>query len=257
MTSSNVYKDCSKVLLLISLIIGFTNAILPKSIEVCSRNDEDIEKCIVNSVMKLQPLLASGKLDDGYEVPAIEPFRYDDFIIEHGPNFRVEIRNLESYNGSNFSIEKFKFNIDKLTFDFIISVPKIRLTAKYKLKVKLTVLDIAGNGDMESTVKNSKVRMKLYGKLIDNSDGTKTMIFEKANVRIIPGESKIFLKNLFNGDPTLGKVGNDLINENQDLFLNDIVPVLEKQFSEIFKKVANDVIGRATVDEILPDKPVN
>lgn len=34
-------------------------------------------------------------------------------------------------------IEKFRVNLEKLTFDFIVSIPNIKLTAKYKLRVKV------------------------------------------------------------------------------------------------------------------------
>lgn len=58
------------------------------------------------------------------------------------------------------------------------------------------------------------------------------------------------------GDPTLEAVGNQLINENQDLFIDLILPVMEKQFEKLFKDVANGVVGKSNLDELFPVEPV-
>lgn len=55
------------------------------------------------------------------------------------------------------------------------------------------------------------------------------------------------------GDPTLGRIGNQVINENQELLYDDLIPVIEKQFAEVFQDVANQIIGDATFDELFPD----
>ena len=47
------------------------------TIHVCSRNDPDLPKCILNSVAHLQPRLASGRLSDDFIIPALEPLILD------------------------------------------------------------------------------------------------------------------------------------------------------------------------------------
>lgn len=49
------------------------------------------------------------------------------------------------------------------------------------------------------------------------------------------------------------QVGNDLINNNIDLFLSEIVPGLEKNLAVIFKDITNDVMARGTFDEFFPE----
>ena len=49
------------------------------------------------------------------------------------------------------------------------------------------------------------------------------------------------------------QVGNDLINNNIDLFLSEIVPGLEKNLAVIFKDITNDVMSRGTFDEFFPE----
>lgn len=43
------------------------------------------------------------------------------------------------------------------------------------------------------------------------------------------------------------------MNENQDIFFEFIVPVMEKQFAKLFKDVGDAIVEKATVDELFPD----
>lgn len=79
------------------------------------------------------------------------------------------------------------------------------------------------------------------------------MQFEKIQLKILVGKSKIELKNLFDNNPTLGRIGNGFINENTESFVSEIIPSLEKNLSEIFTKAANDIIANASFDEIFPN----
>jgi len=54
----------------------------------------------------------------------------------------------------------------------------------------------------------------------------------------------------------LGKIGNQFINDNSDLFLQQIIPGLEKNLADIFTNTANDIVENASFDEMFPDKPV-
>jgi hypothetical protein len=51
-------------------------------------------------------------------------------------------------------------------------------------------------------------------------NGETYLKFEPFNIKIQIGKNKLTLNNLFNGDPSLGKIGNQFINENSDLFLS-------------------------------------
>lgn len=46
----------------------------------------------------------------------------------------------------------FRVNIDKLTFDFNIYLPKLSFRGKYDLKIRLLLLNIAGVGDLKGVL---------------------------------------------------------------------------------------------------------
>lgn len=66
------------------------------------------------------------------------------------------------------------------------------------------------------------------------------------------GEKKVRLENLFNNDPVLGQVGNQIINENLGFFTNEIIPGLEKGLSKKFTDIANSLLSSTTYDEMFP-----
>lgn len=63
----------------------------------------------------------------------------------------------------------------------------------------------------------------------------------------------IFYLIFLAGDPSLGKIGNQFINENSELFLSEIIPGLENNLAEIFTSTANDIVANASYDEMFPD----
>lgn len=65
---------------------------------------------------------------------------------------------------------------------------------------------------------------------------------------------KLF-QNSFEGDPTLGQIGNRFINENSELFLSEIIPGLENNLAAIFTSTANEIVSKASYDEMFPNTP--
>lgn len=79
------------------------------------------------------------------------------------------------------------------------------------------------------------------------------MKFDKLTLKVTVGGAKFRLENLFNGDRTLGEIGNTVINDNSKLFLEELIPGFEKSLSKTFLEIANDVLDNVTYDEMFPD----
>lgn len=68
------------------------------------------------------------------------------------------------------------------------------------------------------------------------------------------GSAHFHLGNLFNGDPNLGPIGNQFINENSKLFVDEMIPGFEKNLAKTFLDITNVVLKDVTYDEMFPDK---
>lgn len=95
--------------------------------------------------------------------------------------------------------------------------------------------------------------MKARAREVMMPNGIKAVQFDRLNVKIQIDDSKMHLDNLFNGDPVLGQVGNNFINENSALFLAEIIPGMEKSLSKTFTEVANSILSTTTYDDMFPE----
>lgn len=107
---------------------------------------------------------------------------------------------------------------------------------------------------MDGSFENARARVKMRSTKYQK-DGETYIKFEKFNLKIQIGKNRLNLKNLFNGDPNLGAIGNQFINENSELFLGEIIPGLEKNLAEIFTTTANEIVASASFDDMFPDIP--
>lgn len=239
--------------LLIGAILRIDSVLgaLPSSIQVCRRSNPEINKCIVDSVNALRPLLASGKISNDFSIPPLEPLALATVNMDRGSEFKATFSDLLVTGPSKFQIDNLKVNLEKLTFDFNIYLPKLSFHGKYDLKIKLLLLNIAGTGDLKGVLEHSRARVKLYNERY-NKDGQQYMRVKRLVVKIQIEKGQFDMKDLFNGDKVLSQVGNQFINDNSRLFLDELTPGLERSLSETFKNTANEILQLATMDDIFP-----
>ncbi|KAH8254158.1 hypothetical protein KR032_008744 [Drosophila birchii] len=224
---------------------------LPSTIKPCARDDPQLERCIVKAVYNLRPLLIHGNLGDGYTTPPLEPLALDNIELGRSSQFQAVFTDLEATGGSNFIIDRLIAKPLDISYDLWITLPRIDFRGRYSMHLNLLLLDIKGRGNMQGYCENAKASVKMRGTryLRNGQDYVK---FTKMTMRIEFKDFKLNLENLFNGDRILGDVGNALINNNQDLYLNEIVPGLEHGLSKKFLDVANEILATATFDEMFP-----
>ncbi|XP_002138587.4 protein takeout [Drosophila pseudoobscura] len=242
----------SLLLLLMSLAMcPWTGAKLPSSIKPCARDDPQLERCIINAVYQIKPRLMHGDLGDGYKTPPLEPLSLDNIELGQSSQFQAVFTHLEASGGSNFIIDRLIAKPAQISYDLWITLPRIDFKGKYSMHLNLLLLDIKGRGNMHGYAENAKAFVKMRGTRYLR-DGQEYVKFTKMTMRIQFKDFKLNLENLFNGDRILGEVGNTLINSNQELYLNEIIPGLERGLSKKFLDVANEILDTATFDEMFP-----
>lgn len=108
----------------------------------------------------------------------------------------------------------------------------------------------AHDGSFLFSLANYEAQAIMKGDLI-TKDGDEYLKFEKMKMRINLGKAHLHLGNLFRGS-SLGSVSNDIINQNSELFLNEIRPSLEHSLSEKFTEIANKITLKFTYNELFP-----
>lgn len=104
-----------------------------------------------------------------------------------------------------------------------------------------------------SGTENCRANVRLNGRTVDR-DGQQYVKFDSLTMKVIVGNARFQLENLFNGDPVLGQLGNQFINENSKLFVDEMIPGFEKNLAKTFLDIVNVVLKDVTFDEMFPDK---
>ncbi|XP_055639883.1 uncharacterized protein LOC129777561 [Toxorhynchites rutilus septentrionalis] len=243
-------KLITSVIILV-VLAEVTNGALPSILKLCSRNDPELEKCMIDAVNYIRPNLANGDFGPDFEVPKLEPLYIEQIKIQRGQDLQAMFTNVDVHGTSKFKIERFKADPSNISFDIVVTLPKLNFTGKYSLKMKLLLLSLQGKGDIKGVLTNTRgaIRVRGYTESVDGKDYVR---FHRLGLRMKIENGSFQLDNLFNGDPVLGQIGNQVINENSGLFIDEIIPGLEKNLSRIFTEIINNLLKTATLDEMFP-----
>jgi Haemolymph juvenile hormone binding protein (JHBP) len=127
---------------------------LAPSFKLCPRASPNLAQCVKESIEILRPRLKDGDFGGGFVISPLEPLSIDDINIRRGDGFYVNLSNLRAVGAMNFKIEKLRINIDNFKVDAIVTVPRIEAYGQYKLNMLLGVLNLNGQGSMQSVLGN-------------------------------------------------------------------------------------------------------
>lgn len=237
--------------LMIVLIAGAQSAQLPDYIKVCSRNDPKISECIKNTVHNMRPYLKDGIKE--LNVPAMEPLFIGDLIILDGGSAGINAKalDLNIYGASNFEIKKLKASDNGLRFDFELNLPRLQGEGAYDLNGQILTLPIRGNGPFKGNFTNFYAFVKIVFDF-KNMNGMEYLTIKELDVKIRTGKGRIRLENLFNGDKTLGDVVNETINQNFEVFTNELIQPIERALEKKFIAIARKILENYTYNELFP-----
>lgn len=210
-------------------------------------------KCVKESIEILRPRLKDGNLGEGFQIEGLEPITIEDIEIKRNQGFYVFLSNLRAYGAINFKIDKLRINVEKFKVDVLVDVPKIEAFGKYKLQMALGVLNLKGEGNMKANIGKKKLVIWVLSivKVINFSptdniklkisfagpryikDGEEYVKVDKTEVPVKIVDLKLNFENLFPNDKNLNEVGNQLVNDNIDMFISDVEPALQRSLGEI------------------------
>ncbi|XP_058453614.1 putative beta-carotene-binding protein [Malaya genurostris] len=238
------------VLLRIESSFGTLPSILPTT---CSRSDPNFERCVKGVVELIRPNIASGNYGPGQpKAPALEPIFIDKMLIDNGPSFRAKMSNVTIKGAGGFLIGRISLNLAEKAFNVSVKLPSMVVDGKYTLDMQLLLLRITGQGDFNLRLDDTLCNLKLKYFFTRGADGKESVQFQPIQVRLKFVKGRFNLQNLFNGDPTLGQVGNNVINEDPLVLLEEVRPAFEQSLGKIFTAIANSAISGASELELLP-----
>jgi len=105
--------------------------------------------------------------------------------------------------------------------------------------VILHIIDFSGT---------AKVQAEKY---IDK-DGMQKIRIKNFKLKFSVGKGTLKLENLFGGEKALGDAVNNAINNNFDLFLKELMPIVEKGLSDAFQDIADNIVQQFSYEQLFP-----
>lgn len=220
-------------------------------LEICGRDDANLGECIMKVVDKIRPNIANGDYGGGRTAPKLDPFSIEKVDIDHGPSFRAKMRNVTIVGLSKFVLKKIRPDLPNKRFLISATVPTCFVRGKYELNMNILLLKINGKGDFNLTLDNTLVNMMVQY-YIEPKGGKNYFKFRPVELKIKFDKAQFYLKNLFGGDPSLEAIGNQAINANPHLLLDEVKPAMKDKLQESLTYISNSVVEGAEEDELLP-----
>ncbi|XP_077289809.1 circadian clock-controlled protein daywake-like [Arctopsyche grandis] len=230
------------------------NESLSKYVKICSRNDVDLNNCVLESVMLLKPHLFKGIPE--LDIPSCEPLFLSEVKLVQGHGVMAmnsEYRNVHLWGFSNFTVHNMDIDLEKKLIKFDVNIPNLTMKSNYFIDGKILLFPIVGNGlfyanysdvNLKVTITLEKVEIdhKIY---IRGKEISLKLKIDKADIR---------LDDLFSGDEILGKATNDFINKNWNTISEEVNPTIENMMVDYLESYTNKFFNKYPLDVLFPDK---
>nr|CAD7269437.1 unnamed protein product [Timema shepardi] len=174
-------------------------------IEICSRNDPNIENCIINSIEKVRPKLLTGIPE--LDVPPIEPLVLKEVVVSRGANaaiFRAVGSNVKVYGPAQFQITGLKVDLKNMVFYINLKLPELYFDGDYDVNARILILPLRGKGPIKANATDCTADVVLRGQVYKKK-GEDYLRFQSIEIDLKIGKFHVHLDNLFGGDKVLGK----------------------------------------------------
>ena len=122
---------------------------------------------------------------------------------------------------------------------------------KYNVDGRILFLPVKGAGKFTGNFTGGLGDVNIKG-IQKQINGQTHFIVNKLQIKVTVQNGKLDFQNLFGGDKTLGEIINQTINQNFAVFSKEMIPLIEKSLSQIFKKTANKILVRFTMAQLFP-----
>ncbi|KAJ3618501.1 hypothetical protein MTP99_006481 [Tenebrio molitor] len=237
----------------VSVLALFLTAVaaksLPADIVRCSRSDPNLNRCLDVHVMEAVRKFAGGNKDLG--ISQLEPLLIDKIQLGDPDTLQQEYNNVQLYGITSATIlnSRANFSDENCHWDYESVTPSTRMEADYKVKGRLLLFHIDGQGKCNNT---------LYDIQGQNSfKCEKFMKKNKTHIRITdhvfkfkPKRVVLDYDNIIAGNKQLSEEVRKTLNENSLAIYSDFGPALEKVMASVWMQNVNRVFSRVPEDEL-------
>ncbi|XP_046668942.1 protein takeout-like [Homalodisca vitripennis] len=227
---------------------------LPTYIKACSRNDPQLNECVVKQGIAAIPNFIHG--DTKYRVPNLDPLDIEELSVRQGTRqvgLNLVIRQCKLHGLSNAVFTKARMDMKKrhVEWDFI-NTKGLQILGTYNISGQVLILPIIGSGDANITITGLTITYKYDFDLVKKNDGKEYMNLTTSELLFDIGYAYFHLDNLFNGDKLLGDNMNIFLNENWKDLVKEFGPAVGSALGEVFRRLLTNIHGLVPYDVVYP-----
>ncbi|XP_024085981.1 circadian clock-controlled protein-like isoform X1 [Cimex lectularius] len=228
---------------------------LPDFVPTCKRNDPNLDDCILKSIEVVRPHLNNGI--PKIRVPALEPLQIPELNINRDlPNLKVKanLKDVKVYGASSFKINRLKTNIDSLSLEMSVTIPKCYVTTEYDVDGRLLLVPLKGKGLFKGNFTNIVADVRGTGELISNKKGVKYVAIKSLRSKVKVGDQIVKFVNTDRNpqNDLITQTAANFINQNRQQVLEIVTPIAEETADAIIKQMGNNVLRSIPYNELLP-----
>uniref|UniRef100_A0A0A9XEC2 Circadian clock-controlled protein n=1 Tax=Lygus hesperus TaxID=30085 RepID=A0A0A9XEC2_LYGHE len=239
-----------------TLVLAVSAKKLPDSFPQCKRSDPNFDKCVINAVEVVRPQLIKGI--PKIRVPAADPFVIPKLNINRDqPNLKIKanLKNIVAKGGSAFKIQRLKTDLNKLTLEAQVVLPKIQVTCDYDVDGRLLVVPLKGVGIFKGNFTNIIVDIKGVGEMVKSKKGTEYVQIKTIKLKLKMGAESVKFKNTDNNanNDLIATTAANFVNQNRDQVFEIVTPIAEETAEAIAKQIGNPIFRAIPFSEIVLD----
>ncbi|XP_054270295.1 protein takeout-like [Macrosteles quadrilineatus] len=244
--------------LLLAAVLSTSQALkLPWYTPACSRNDPNLNDCVVKHGQQAIPHFING--DPKYRVPKLDPLVIDQLAVRQGTRqvgINLMVRECKIYGLKNAQFIAARTDLKKRHIEWDFKFPSVFIRGIYNITGQVLILPIMGNGHANITINDLTITYK-YDWVLNKKGSKHYMNFTKSSLDFDIGGASFYLENLFNGDKLLGENMNYFLNQNWREVTKELGPAIGEAIGEVFRLLLTNIADLVPYEYIYPDTPAN
>lgn len=219
----------------------------------CSRQDPDVDACLLRSFNSLIEYLKGGSVELGIEES--EPIVIDELSIALGggpDGYRATFKDIHATGASNMSITNVKSDLETHQFQLTLFGPHISARARYRSSGVLLLVRASGGGDYWGEYDGVKAKVYFRGAPYERN-GRTYLKLQQLKLDFNVKEIQMGVENLHNGNPVLQAALNLFINTNAQELLKEMKPELKRDLAEKMSRFLDRILQQIPYDDLVVD----
>nr|ARD05168.1 juvenile hormone binding protein [Antheraea pernyi] len=219
----------------------------------CSREDPNVDECLLRSFNSLIDYLKRGAPEMGIEES--EPIVIDELSIAlgSGPDgYRATFKDIHATGASNMTITNVRSDLETHQFQLTLFGPHISARARYRSSGILLLVRASGGGDYWGEYDGVKAKVYFRGEPYQRN-GRTFLRLKQLKLDFSVRDIQMGVENLQNSNAVLEAALNLFTNTNAQELLKEMKPELKRDLAEKMSRYLDHILQHIPYDDWIVD----